>query len=143
MPDPSPLLDPEPSPTARTTTTASITSYVDDYHGLTEDTKPVPGTSPETKDEEEEPTNIDLALAMTPGAPQLSVVFPFRGDQSAHVTLEIQENGRVHVAAQDVLDERNMVAANGRERRVEDIGALLERVEDLGKWVEFMRSRWA
>jgi hypothetical protein len=36
-----------------------------------------------------------------------------------------------------------MVAANGRERRVEDIGALLERVEDLGKWVEFMRSRWA
>jgi hypothetical protein len=142
VPDPSPLLDPEPSPTARTTTTASITTYVDAYHGHTGDTKPLPKTSPEAK-EEEETTNIDLALAMTPGVPQLSVVFPFRGNQPAHITLEIQENGRVHVAAQDVLDERNMVAANGRERRVEDIGALLERVEDLGKWVEFMRSRWA
>jgi hypothetical protein len=99
------------------------------------------------EEEEGESTSlpIDVDLAITPDGPQLRVVFPFRDHppQTAHVTLEIQQNGQVRVAAQDVLDERNATAPTGRQRTPEDLGALLERLEDLGKWVEFVRTRWA
>jgi hypothetical protein len=77
--------------------------------------------------------------------PRLRAVFPFR-DRTANVTLQIQENGHVHVESQDVLDERNMTAAagsGGRQRKMEDVGALLETLEDVGKWAEFIRTRWA
>lgn len=93
-----------------------------------------------------QPTNsetlkIDVTLTVLP-VPRLQVAFPFREDRTVNILLEIRENGYVHVEAQNVLDEWNSVAPNGRERRVEDIGELLSRFEDLGRWAEFLRSRW-
>jgi hypothetical protein len=96
---------------------------------------------PSSSSASQEPLNIDITLTLLP-VPRLRVLFPFR-DRTASVTLEIRENGQVHVEAQNVLDEGNMVAANGRQRSPEDVGKLLETVEDVGKWVEFMRTRWA
>ncbi|KAK4138886.1 hypothetical protein BT67DRAFT_413696 [Trichocladium antarcticum] len=87
------------------------------------------------------PLAIDTTLTLL-SVPRLRVLFPF-GTRTASVTVEIQENGRVHVEAQNVLDARNTVAPSGRPRAVGDVGRLLETVEDVGKWVEFMRSRWA
>lgn len=145
LPDPSRLLatnDPEPSITTTATQTppktTAISTTQSDYSTLMSATTPQDGN----KNEDETPTNIDITLTMSP-TPRLRVVFPFRDDKTANVTLEIQENGHVHVESQDVLDERNTVAPNGRQRTVEDVGRLLETVEDVGKWVEFMRSRWA
>lgn len=91
---------------------------------------------------EPEAIKIDINLTMV-HAPRLQIAFPFRASETAIVVLEIRENGQVHVESQNVLDERNRLAPNGRERRPEDLGKMLETVEDIGKWVEFVRSRWA
>lgn len=88
---------------------------------------------------------VDAVLDVTlnvHSVPELSVVFPFR-DGTATVVVEIRENGAVHVQSQNVLDESNSVGPDGRQRRVEDIGALLEQFENIGGWCEFMRIRWA
>ncbi|KAL2152662.1 hypothetical protein VTH82DRAFT_5846 [Thermothelomyces myriococcoides] len=125
--------------TASSSTMKTVTTNRDEYRNLV--TSSENGSSQEGGDEEE-PLRIDLTLTPVP-VPRLRVVFPFR-DRTADVTLEVRENGHVHVESQDVLDETNMVAPNGgRQRRIEDVGALLEMTEDVGKWVEFIRSRWA
>lgn len=143
--DPSSYLDesndaktPAATSAASTTAKSTITTNLDDYHAFMSDNPPRAAEG----EEEEVPLKIDITLTMTP-VPRLRVVFPFCVGRTAHVTLEIQENGHVHVEAQDVLSKGNMVAQNGRQRKVEDIGGLLEMYEDLGKWAEFMRSRWA
>lgn len=92
--------------------------------------------------EEDEDLKVDVTLSLYP-APRLQVVFPFRPGKTANVLLEIRENGQVHVEAQNLLDETNNVAPNGRPRRVEDLGKILETIEDIGKWCEFLRTRWA
>ena len=84
---------------------------------------------------------IDVTLNVHQ-VPELAVVFPFRNG-TATVVVEIRANGAVHVQSQTVLDESNIVAPDGRQRRVEDIGGLLENFEDIGRWCEFMRMRWA
>ena len=84
---------------------------------------------------------VDLTLNLHP-IPRLQIVFPFRST-TANVVLEIRLNGEVHVDSQNVLDEKNSTAPNGRQRRPEDLGKLLESVEDVCKWCEFIRTRWA
>ncbi|KAK0671839.1 mediator of RNA polymerase II transcription subunit 1-domain-containing protein [Cercophora samala] len=86
--------------------------------------------------------NIDVTLTILP-VPRLQVVFPFNASKTANILLEIRENGHVHVEAQNVLDESNMMGKNGRARRVEDIGLVLESLEDIGKWANFLVTRWA
>ncbi|KAK4229647.1 mediator of RNA polymerase II transcription subunit 1-domain-containing protein [Podospora fimiseda] len=85
---------------------------------------------------------IDVTLVISP-VPRLRVVFPFGENKTANVLLEIRENGYVHIESQNLLDETNLVATDGRQRRVEDIGELLSRFEDLGRWAEFLSSKWA
>ncbi|KAL2019728.1 hypothetical protein VTK56DRAFT_9265 [Thermocarpiscus australiensis] len=114
--------------------THATTTILDEYEAFMAD-------SAQNSADGEQPLSIDVTLTLLP-VPRLRVVFPFR-DRTANVKLAIQENGRVDVEAQNVLDESNMVAPNGRQRRVEDIGACLETLEDIGKWVEFIRTRWA
>ncbi|KAK3359023.1 mediator of RNA polymerase II transcription subunit 1-domain-containing protein [Lasiosphaeria hispida] len=127
---------PGPSATAGnkpSTSTTATTTRQDDFAVFMEE-----GAG---KEEEEEPLKLDVTLTVHP-VPRLQIVFPFRAS-TANVLLEIRENGRVHVEAQNVLDESNAVAPNGRPRRVEDLGKILETIEDVGKWCEFIRTRWA
>jgi hypothetical protein len=84
---------------------------------------------------------VDVTMSIHP-TPALQVTFPFR-DSMANVSLELRENGQVHVESQNVLDETNSVAPNGRQRRPEDVGKVLENFEHIGKWCEFIRTRWA
>ncbi|KAK0726962.1 mediator of RNA polymerase II transcription subunit 1-domain-containing protein [Lasiosphaeria miniovina] len=87
------------------------------------------------------PVKVDVTLTVH-RFPRLQVMFPFRS-WTANILLEIQENGHVHVEAQNVLDESNAFAPNGKQRRIEDIGACLETIEDIGKWCNHIRTRWA
>ncbi|KAK3307935.1 mediator of RNA polymerase II transcription subunit 1-domain-containing protein [Chaetomium strumarium] len=136
----------EPSTKTRGTTNKTTTNEDDftNFIGTTDK----PTHPPEDSDMEQQqqllqqPLQVDISLTLLP-VPRLQIIFPFRADKTADVTLEIQENGHLSVVAQDVLDESNVMAPNGRQRRVEDIGALLEYTEDIGKWVEFIRTRWA
>lgn len=89
----------------------------------------------------ESTTEIDVTLSAHP-VPRLQIVFPFRST-TANVVLEIRANGQVHVESQNILDETNSTAPNGRQRHPEDVGKLLETIEDIGKWCEFIRTRWA
>lgn len=98
-------------------------------------------TKPEAPPQPPADAVLDITLNLQP-VPELSVVFPFR-DGTATVVVEIRENGAVHVQSQNVLDESNRVGPSGRQRRVEDIGTVLEHFEDIGLWCEFMRTRWA
>lgn len=144
------LLDRPNPPTTTAKLTKTITTTVDDYTAFLS-----PKQEQHQKEEDqEEPLSIDITLTTSPTTvPRLRALFPFRGEQTADVTLEIRENGRVGVVAQDVLDldsegnrmDMEVVVAGGgpRQRREEDVGGLLEACEDLGKWIEFMRSRWA
>ncbi|KAM7196530.1 Mediator of RNA polymerase II transcription subunit 1 domain containing protein [Naviculisporaceae sp. PSN 640] len=106
-----------------------------------------------SEDKDKDSLQIDIELDFAPEAgdfslnvrpaPRLKIMFEFRPGQTGVVWLDIRENGQVHVESQNVLDESNAVAPNGRVRRVEDIGRLLEQMEDIGKFAEFLRSRWA
>ncbi|KAK3378114.1 mediator of RNA polymerase II transcription subunit 1-domain-containing protein [Podospora didyma] len=127
-PGPSAAAEGKPSTTAIETTTNQ-----DDFALFMEDDVPA-------RCKAEEPLKVDVTLNVHP-VPRLQIVFPFRG-ATANIVLEIQENGHVHIESQNVLDERNSIAPNGRLRRVEDLGKCLETIEDIGKWCEFIRTRW-
>jgi hypothetical protein len=165
-------VDQKPPSTNSGTTTKTIITNRADYDSLkTTNNHPQPSTkngaplSPELKEEngngnakqlppsapqqqrppqkEEPPILIDATLTIDP-EPHFNVTFPFTRDRKAEVEFEVHENGVVHLVSQNVLQEgRNMVAANGRRRKVADVSAVLERFGDLGRWVEFMREAWA
>ncbi|KAK4104540.1 hypothetical protein N658DRAFT_442064 [Parathielavia hyrcaniae] len=133
-----------------TTTTTAIKNEIPPAPWAPEQTTQA---AKEGDDDDEPPLRIDTTLTMDP-VPHLKVSFPF-GEKhnneisaSADVELEIRENGAVHVLSQNVLTEANgnMVMRGGSStpRKAEDVGALLERLnEDVGRWVEFMRRFWA
>ncbi|KAK1835976.1 mediator of RNA polymerase II transcription subunit 1-domain-containing protein [Podospora conica] len=130
-PTPSPPAEAPPAPTPKTSSRKVRTNMADLDELVQETAAPPPAVD----------AVIDVTLDVN-AVPQLQVVFPFR-DGTATVEVEIRANGAVHVVSQSVLDERNSVAPDGRQRRVEDIGAALELFEDIGRWCEFMRTRWA
>lgn len=84
--------------------------------------------------------HVDINFTTFP-APRLSVTFPFQ-QRTASVTFEIQANGQVHVESQNVLDESNSTAPDGRKRRAEQLGQMLEAKEDIGQIIEYLCTRW-
>ncbi|KAL1873811.1 hypothetical protein VTK73DRAFT_726 [Phialemonium thermophilum] len=123
--------------TEPTTASISTTTTRDEFSKfMNEATKS--GASVATGDA---PLAIDVTLTVQP-VPRLQIVFPFRSS-TADVVLQIQVNGQVHVESQNILDDTNSEGANGRRRRPEDIGKLLETIEDIDKWAEFIRTRWS
>ena len=134
---------PEPPATSvPTTTTDKTTTSRDQFAAFMAGAN---GSAPSHNEAElgskELPLQVDVTLNVHP-IPRLQIVFPFRSG-TASVDLEIQENGRVHVESQNILDASNTIGANGRQRSAEDLGKLLETFEDIGKWCEFIRTRWA
>jgi hypothetical protein len=118
-----------------TTTTTNEDEYGALMAGLTLDKETGSGNAG-TKD-----PNVDINFATYP-VPRLNITFPFQ-QRTANVALEIQADGQVHVESQNVLDESNSTAPDGRQRRPEDLGKMLEVQEDIGQWIEFIRTRWA
>ncbi|KAL2126432.1 hypothetical protein VTI74DRAFT_926 [Chaetomium olivicolor] len=143
--------DGKPSPTTTTSSTSTTTikptsttitktntTNAADYHSLMSLSNP---PTPNTTQDSEPPLPIDISLSLLP-TPRLQIRFPLTPDKTANVALEIRENGRVAVESQNVLGEHNAAAASGRPRQAEDVARLLEAMEDVGKWAEFVRSRW-
>jgi hypothetical protein len=117
-------------------TTTRTTTRRDDFRSFM-----VPTTNGKPGNETGQPDlKVDVTLIVHP-VPRIQIVFPFRSS-TADILLEIRENGQVHVESQNILDESNSVAPDGRARRAEDLGKCLETFEDIGKWCEFIRTRW-
>ncbi|KAI6781679.1 uncharacterized protein J7T54_003945 [Emericellopsis cladophorae] len=98
------------------------------FLGLTKATKPSASASAAVD------LSIDVIIWVHP-IPHFQVKFPFK-DQGANITLQILENGVV-----DVTDE-NILAQTDNDRVTKEIlGKVLEQMQDLCKWVEWIRSR--
>ncbi|KAJ9164740.1 Mediator of RNA polymerase II transcription subunit 1 [Coniochaeta hoffmannii] len=127
-----------PAAEGKSAETTATTTYEDDYEAFMagsneKETYPSAASAPGL--------NVDVNFTTYP-VPRLNITFPFQ-QRTASVTLEIQANGQVHVESQNVLDECNSTAPDGRQRRPEDLGKMLEVTEDIGEWLEFIRTRWA
>jgi hypothetical protein len=88
--------------------------------------------------------SMDVTLSVHP-VPRLQIVFPFR-KETANIILEIRLNGAIHVVSQNIIpDEENGVTevgkGKGKQFTVEQLGLLLEHMEDLCQWCEWVRSR--
>ncbi|KAK0619285.1 mediator of RNA polymerase II transcription subunit 1-domain-containing protein [Immersiella caudata] len=114
---------------------STTTTSVDDYGEFME------GQNGEVAMENEKPLEVDVTLTIQP-VPRLQILFPFKSI-TADVVLEIRENGQVHIVSQNVLDETNAVAPDGRQRSVSDLGGILMNFENIGEWCEFLRTRWS
>jgi hypothetical protein len=126
--------DPTPSTLSSTTTTNQ-----DDFAAFMAEANKTSSADETNGDQPALP--IDVTLSAHP-VPRLQIVFPFRS-ATANVVVEIRPDGQVHVESQNVLDESNSTAPGGRQRRPEDLGKLLETAEDINRWCEFIRTRWA
>ncbi|CAG7560140.1 unnamed protein product [Fusarium equiseti] len=81
---------------------------------------------------------LDVTLWVHP-MPHLQVVFPFK-NSIANITLKILEDGVVDVAEENVLPHTEDKAQDKRLTRA-DLGKVLEHMEDLCKWAEWIRTR--
>jgi hypothetical protein len=84
---------------------------------------------------------FDVTLWVHP-MPHLQVVFPFK-DSIANITLKILEDGVVEVAEENVLPRAEEDKKQGKELTRADLGKVLEHMEDLCKWAEWIRTRLA
>ncbi|CCD48841.1 hypothetical protein ACHAP3_009853 [Botrytis cinerea] len=99
------------------------------------------------KEKKGESTHLDVSLTLTP-VPRVEIVFEFK-KRSANVIFEIQGNGRVVVAQENILNgmgEDEVMDGMGEEGKArtltsEDLGRMLEVCEDLGVWVEWIKGR--
>ncbi|KAJ4155656.1 hypothetical protein LMH87_000892 [Akanthomyces muscarius] len=85
--------------------------------------------------------SLDVILWVHP-SPHMQVVFPMR-DTTANITLSILENGLVQIIHENVLGEEPgpVKEINGSNVTREQLAKVLEHLEDLSKWAEWIRSR--
>ncbi|KAF9882043.1 hypothetical protein CkaCkLH20_00079 [Colletotrichum karsti] len=91
----------------------------------------------------EQELTLDVVLTVHPSA-SLHVVFPFR-DATANVDLQIQPNGVVHIVSQNIVPDAGEdvpAAEKGKHKQLtpQDLGKLLEVMEDLCSWAEWIRK---
>ena len=77
---------------------------------------------------------MDVILWVHP-MPRLEVVFPF-GNATGNIRLQILHNAVVQIVDENVITD-------GRNFTKQGLGQVLEHMEDLCKWVEWIRTRLA
>ncbi|KAM0251693.1 hypothetical protein ACHAQJ_008063 [Trichoderma viride] len=82
--------------------------------------------------------DVDVILWVHP-SPYLQVVFPVK-DSTIDITLRILEGGVVEIVNENVV-EQHQGKGKGRPLNRQDLGKALERLEDLCKWAEWIRTR--
>ncbi|ATY66125.1 Mediator subunit Med1 [Cordyceps militaris] len=84
---------------------------------------------------------LDVILWVHP-SPHMQVVFPMR-DTTANITLSILEGGLVQIIHENVIGEAPgpIKEINGSYVTREHLAKVLEHLEDLSKWAEWIRSR--
>ncbi|EHK26302.1 uncharacterized protein TRIVIDRAFT_35468 [Trichoderma virens Gv29-8] len=89
-------------------------------------------------DEGQDDMNIDVILWVHP-SPYLQVVFPVKGS-TIDITLRILEGGVVEIVNENIIEQQT-ATGKGKMLNREDLGKVLERLEDLCKWAEWIRTR--
>jgi hypothetical protein len=82
--------------------------------------------------------DLDVILWVHP-SPYLQVVFPVK-DSTIDITLRILEGGMVEIVNENVV-EQHAGKDKGKALNRQDLGKALERLEDLCKWAEWIRTR--
>lgn len=124
----------DPTCKARTTTTTK-----DELDGFVKSNavKEMDGSGPEVH------RNLDVTLWVHP-TPHLQVVFPFSGS-SANIALKVLEDGVVEITDENIIPkdsgEGETRKYKGKELTRDDLGKVLEHMEDLCKWTEWICTR--
>ncbi|EFY89658.1 hypothetical protein MAC_04311 [Metarhizium acridum CQMa 102] len=86
-------------------------------------------------------TDLDVILWVHP-APHMQVVFPM-GNSTANISLKILEGGIVEIVDENILDCNDNGEIKGRRKEFtrQKMGKVLEYMEDLCLWSEWIRSR--
>ncbi|KAI0849259.1 mediator of RNA polymerase II transcription subunit 1-domain-containing protein [Daldinia vernicosa] len=95
---------------------------------------------PDTKSSVDKALKVDITLTAHP-VPRLALVFPFKA-HTAHILIEIQLGGRVHIVTDNVFDgDMGHIGGNvaNRKRLKSDWEHALETMEDLGAWIEVIK----
>lgn len=87
--------------------------------------------------------NLDVTLWVHP-TPHLQVVFPFNSS-SANIALKVLEDGVVEITDENIIprdgEEGERRKLKGKELTRADLGKVLEYMEDLCKWTEWICTR--
>ncbi|KAM0461244.1 hypothetical protein ACHAPV_004562 [Trichoderma viride] len=84
--------------------------------------------------------DMDVILWVHP-SPHLQVVFPVK-HSTIDITLRILEGGTVEIVNENVIEQHEKESkGKGKSISREDLGKVLERLEDLCKWAEWIRTR--
>jgi hypothetical protein len=88
-------------------------------------------------------TNLDVILWVHP-APHMQVVFPM-AESTANISLKILEGGLVEIVDENILSYKGDGEITGKRKEFtrEKMGRVLEHMEDLCLWSEWIRSRLA
>ncbi|KAF5018187.1 hypothetical protein F66182_9844 [Fusarium sp. NRRL 66182] len=86
-----------------------------------------------------EEVKLDVTLFVHP-TPHMQVVFPFH-NSTANISLMVLEDGVVNVVEENVIPQNGDGKMKGKEITRADLGKALECMEDLCKWVEWIRTR--
>ncbi|KAL7917547.1 mediator of RNA polymerase II transcription subunit 1 domain-containing protein [Trichoderma austrokoningii] len=84
--------------------------------------------------------DMDVILWVHP-SPHLQVVFPVK-HSTIDITLRILEGGTVEIVNENVIEQHEKEGkGKGKPISRDDLGKALERLEDLCKWAEWIRTR--
>ncbi|KAI5462404.1 mediator of RNA polymerase II transcription subunit 1-domain-containing protein [Mariannaea sp. PMI_226] len=130
---PTKMREQNPAASDKTRTMTTKDELVDFLTAMPEDAAP-----------SEADVKLDVTLWVHP-TPHLQVVFPFR-DSTADITLRVLEDGVIEVANENILPREGDDGTRklkGKELTRADLGRVLEYMEDICKWTEWIRTRLA
>ncbi|PTB39034.1 uncharacterized protein TrAFT101_007060 [Trichoderma asperellum] len=139
------------APAASKTVKDELAAFVDlsDDEGQGEEESAKREATQEAENEAKESTeesgtakdmDMDVILWVHP-SPHLQVVFSVK-DSTIDITLRILEGGTVEIVNENVIEQHEKESkGKGRPISREDLGKALERLEDLCKWAEWIRTR--
>ncbi|KAI1499846.1 mediator of RNA polymerase II transcription subunit 1-domain-containing protein [Biscogniauxia marginata] len=91
---------------------------------------------------------MDIVLTAHP-VPRLQLVFPFK-TFTANINLEIQIGGKVHIVSDNIFptteeatkaNEESQATGKGKQYDAKQWAKMLEQVEDIGIWVEYIKHK--
>jgi hypothetical protein len=125
-----------------------LTTAKDDYNSFMNNSDNALNTTGATNGiHSEEPLKVDITLTAHP-VPRLQIVFPFKS-REAHITLEIQLGGKVHIVSENVFTDGDgdhemggtIGKGKGRSYSPEQWANMLELTEDIGIWCVYIKHR--
>ena len=131
---------PKSSSTLAIAKTDSMTTKADELRDFLNGTDSTQQDGVQSDKNRDAPINLDVILNVHP-VPQLQVVFPFM-DSTANISVQISIGGVVEVLSENVLRKMSPLRTEKLDGLTsESLGKALQRLEDLGSWAEWIRTR--